>query len=240
MQDRVAGGGLAEREPNRSEADTLDRLAGERFTCRAFRPDPVPDETIEAILATAQKAPSWCNTQPWQVVITRGEATRRFRDALYAHALKGGGETDFPFPQAYEGVYRERRRECGLQLYASLGIAREARDAAARQMLENFRLFGAPHVAILTTDDKLGVYGAIDCGLYLALFMLAAQSHGVATAPQAALASQSGFLREYFRLGADRRVVCGVSFGYADRDHPANGFRTTRAPIAKAATFVDD
>ena len=221
-------------------AEALEALALERFTCRAFRPDRVPDSTIEAILATAQRSPSWCNTQPWQLLITRGEGTQRFREALYQRASEGGEEADFPFPRAYQGVYQERRRECGFQLYASLGIGRGAREEARRQMLENFRLFGAPHVAILTTDEALGVYGAIDCGAYLMMFLLAAQSQGIATAPQAALASQSGFIRDYFKLGPDRRMVCGVSFGFADADHPANGFRTGRAAISQSTTWIDE
>jgi hypothetical protein len=28
-----------------------------------------------------------------------------------------------------------------------------------------------------------------------------------------------------------RQVVCGLSLGYADTTHPANQFRTTRAPV---------
>jgi hypothetical protein len=40
-------------------------------------------------------------------------------------------------------------------------------------------------------------------------------------------------------LGDDRRVVCGISFGFADRDHKVNSYRTSRAKISDAATFVD-
>jgi hypothetical protein len=34
-------------------------------------------------------------------------------------------------------------------------------------------------------------------------------------------------------------VVCGISFGYADRDHRINGYRTSRASVSDAAVFVD-
>ena len=91
-----------------------------------------------------------------------------------------------------EGVYRDRRKVCGVQLYQSLGIGKDDRAAAAEQALENFRLFGAPHVAIVTTDEKLGVYGMLDCGLYAQSFMLAARDSGVDTIAQAALASYPG------------------------------------------------
>jgi len=47
-------------------------------------------------------------------------------------------------------------------------------------------------------------------------------------------------IRRHFDLADDRRVVCGISFGYADHGHKVNSYRTSRAPIADAVTFVDD
>ena len=41
--------------------------------------------------------------------------------------------SDFPFPERYEGVYQDRRRECAWQLYDSVGIARGDRAASAEQ-----------------------------------------------------------------------------------------------------------
>jgi nitroreductase len=221
--------------------DVLENLLAQRFSCRAFRPDPVPLATIERLLEAAQKTASWCNSQPWQLVITSGAATRKFRDALYPVAASGAPlNGDFVFPREYRGVYLERRRESGFQLYNTLGIARGDKAAYAKQALENFNFFGAPHVAIITSDEALGVYGAVDCGGYVNNFMLAAQALGLATVPQAALAFHSAVVRRHFGLGDDRRVVCGISFGFPDRDHKVNSYRTSRASIADAVTFVDE
>ena len=92
------------------------------------------------------------------------------------------------------------------------------RSASAEQAAKNFELFGAPHVAIVTTETALGVYGAVACGLYVQSFLLAAQSLGVGAIPQAALAIDSTFVREYFDLPDTRRVVCGISFGWPAPD----------------------
>jgi len=220
--------------------DVLEQLMAARYSCRGFRPDPVPRATIEQILGAAQKTASWCNSQPWQVVITSGEATAKFRDVIYPAAVSGAPMSgDFEFPREYRGVYLDRRRESGFQLYNAVGIARGDKAAAAQQALQNFNFFGAPHVAIITTDEALGVYGAVDCGGYVTSFMLAAQALGVATVPQAALAFHAGVVRKHFGLGDDRRVVCGISFGYADPDHKANSYRTGRAALGEVATFVD-
>ena len=221
--------------------EVLEDLLGERFSCRAFRPDPVPRATIERILAAAQKTASWCNSQPWRLEIVSGQATKKFRDVMYGAATSGKPNSgDFPFPREYRGVYLQRRRESGFQLYNTLGIAKGDKAAYAKQALENFNFFGAPHVAIIHTDEALGVYGAIDCGAYVSNFMLAAQALGLGTIPQAALAHQSALIRRHFKIGDDRRVVCGISFGFAERDHRINSYRTSRAGVAEAAAFVDD
>ena len=154
--------------------------------------------------------------------------------------LRRAEDGDFSFPREYLGVYLERRRESGFQLYNTLGIARGDKAAYAKQALENYNFFGAPHVAIIHTDEPLGIYGAIDCGAYVGNFMLAAQALGLGTIPQAALARQSGLIRRHFKLGDDRRVVCGISFGFADHAHKVNSYRTSRASVADTVTFVEE
>lgn len=221
------------------DADTFARLLSLRHSCRGFRLDPLPQELLQRIVTMAQATASWCNAQPWQVHITRGDATERFRAAMLAPTVDGEPGADFAWPREYRGVYQERRRECGLALYESVGVRRGDREAAARQALENYRLFGAPHAALITTDEALGIYGAIDCGAYAANFMLAATSLGVATIAQAALAARPQRIRDFFGLGDDRKVVCGISLGYADAAHPANAFRTTRATPDDVVHWVD-
>lgn len=222
-------------------AGALDGLLRTRFSCRAYRPAPVPRATIEAALATAQATPSWCNTQPWQLAIVSGDALRRLTADLVAAASGGTtGETpDFPFPAGYVGEYRERRKVCGVQLYQSLGIARDDRARAREQSLENFRCFGAPHVAIVSTDADLGFYGGVDCGLWLMSFMLALRARGVDSIAQAALASHPDTIRRHVALDPSRRIVCGVSFGFGDLVHPVNGYRTERATLDRFATFLE-
>ena len=218
----------------------LEELLDERYSCRAYRPEPVPRPTIDRILTAAQRTASWCNSQPWQVLIASGEAKEKFRKLIYTEAASGAEDGhDFTPPREYLGVYQERRRESGFQLYNTLGITRGDKAAYGKQALENYNFFGAPHVAIIHTDEPLGIYGAIDCGAYVGNFMLAAQALGLGTIPQAALARHSGLIRRHFKLGDSRRVVCGISFGFADREHRINSYRTSRAGLADSVDFVE-
>jgi nitroreductase len=161
---RVALGGEAPK-PRYSTEDrigVLEELLNERYSVRAFLPQEVPRQTIEQVLAAAQRTASWCNSQPWQVVIASGAAKERFRKLIHAEASSGAPEDgDFSFPREYLGVYLERRRESGFQLYNTLGIARGDKSAYARQALENYNFFGAPHVAIIHSTEA--PMSAISC-----------------------------------------------------------------------------
>ena len=210
-----------------------------RHSCRAFLPQPVPRATVERILTLAQRTASWCNCQPWQVAITEGDGTRRLRDALERRAQVEGFKPDFSFPREYRDEYLARRRESGFQLYGAVGVPRGDREAYRRQEMRNFALFDAPHVAIITTDEALGEYGAMDCGGYVANFLLAAQANGVSTVAQASLAMYPEVLREVLGIGPGRRVVCGISFGFEDTAHAANSYRTRRAGVAESVSWVD-
>jgi nitroreductase len=222
-----------------NDVQVLRRLIFGRATCRAYQPLQVPEAVIRSMVDVARGTASWCNTQPWDLTITSGESTDKFRCALMEQVRQNPQlNSDFPFPEEYTGVYLERRRKSGFQLYEALGIGRGDKDRRDAQSFENFRLFGAPHVAIVTVPQKLGTYGAVDAGGFINAFLLSAQAHGVATTPQAALAMQSKFIRAYFGLPDERRVVCGISFGYADTVHPVNGYRTERAQVDEIIQFV--
>lgn len=52
--------------------NTRDAIATRR-SIRRFRDDPIPEETLQAILTAATQAPSAKNRQPWRFVVVREE-----------------------------------------------------------------------------------------------------------------------------------------------------------------------
>jgi len=54
---------------------------------RAYRPDPVPERTVETLVAAAQSAPSSSNLQTWSVIVVEDEA-RKARLAEFAGSQK--------------------------------------------------------------------------------------------------------------------------------------------------------
>lgn len=210
------------------DAEVIGRLLEARSSCRRFRPDPVPRETTEQILGLAQLTASWCNSQSWGAIVIEGGELSRFSAALLSAVTSEDPELGQP---AYHNRTLERRRETGWQLYEAVGVTRGDRAGSRQQLLENFRFFGAPQTMVITSDRDLGVYGAVDCGGYVANLMLIATSFGVDTIAQAAIATKPTCVREFLGIPEDRVIVCGISFGYRDQSHPANSFTTRRDGI---------
>lgn len=211
-----------------------------RYSCRAFKPDPVPDATITQIVDAARHVPSWCNAQPWQVSITRGDSTDRLRAMLTALAEAGTAPTpDLDWPKRYSSAYAERRRACGFQLYHAAGIEKSDRGARRAQMLRNYALFDAPHCALVHSPAELGPYGAMDTGGFVTAFTLAATALGVATIAQAAVVAYAPQVRAHLNIADDRLLLCAISFGYADPQAAVNTFRTARATACDIIDWTD-
>ena len=55
---------------------------------RRLKPDPVPDELIERVIAAGTKAPSGQNTQPWAFLVVRDSAAKRWLQERYLAAMQ--------------------------------------------------------------------------------------------------------------------------------------------------------
>ena len=127
-----------------NDFETLNKILDGRYSCRAFQDKAVPIEDIHAIIQAAQKVPSWCNFQPWQVHLVRGDVRDTLSEKVMAAAIADEGAPDVPFPEKATGKHAERRRTCGLQLYQAVGVERGDRAGSRTQMLENYRFLAHP------------------------------------------------------------------------------------------------
>ncbi len=59
-----------------STRDALHRVVGARRDVRRFRPDPVPADVLERVLAAAHAAPSVGHSQPWRFLVVQDPAIR--------------------------------------------------------------------------------------------------------------------------------------------------------------------
>ncbi len=59
-------------------------LAEKRRSVRAYKPAPVPEDLLQAVLEAGRLAPSAANKQPWRFIVVRSETGRRALGTAYA------------------------------------------------------------------------------------------------------------------------------------------------------------
>ena len=70
-----------------------------RYTCRAFKPEPLSREMLDGIFGAELQAPSWANTQPWEIYLAGGETLEALRKACLENFLGGpDAKADLPRP----------------------------------------------------------------------------------------------------------------------------------------------
>ncbi|HEX7819262.1 MAG TPA: nitroreductase family protein [Sphingobium sp.] len=218
--------------------DTFSRIVHERHSVRVFLPDAVPDALLRESLALAQQAPSNCNTQSWVVHLVSGDPLERLRAALHGAVARGKPAVqDYPQHDGYRGVHRDRQIGSAKALYDALGIGREDRAERARAMLDNFRFFGAPHVAFVFLSELYGPREAADCGMFAQTLMLALAARGVGSCAQGAVAHHADIVRTELGVEGSQRLLFGIAIGREDTAQPANAARTDRAGLEEAIVF---
>ena len=218
--------------------DVLEAMTTRR-SVRGFRPDPVPRETVEAILAAASRAPSGSNIQPWKVRVTMGAEKARLSRAIHAarDAGEGTGREYQYYPREWREPYLARRRATGWGLYSLLGIGKGDRAATYRQHGRNYDFFGAPVGLFFSMDRDMEQGAWLDCGMFIQNVMLAARGFGLHTCPQAAFCDFHRVVRRELGIAEDQILLCGMALGHADPEEPANRLVTEREPVFGFATF---
>ena len=131
-----------------------------------------------------------------------------------------------------------RRMKCAEDMYASVGIVREDRDARIVQYAKNLEFFGAPVGFMFTIDRTMGEGHWADMGMLLQSIMLVARSEGLHTCPQQVWAMWHKSVTEYLNIPDERMIFCGMGLGYMDEDHPINNWRTPRMETDEFTTFL--
>jgi nitroreductase len=216
-------------------------LVRKRQSCRQFLAKPLGAARIDAVLQDAQRAPSNCNTQPWQVHIVSGATLASLTQVLVAHAETARFSPDFTWDEtAFPGPLDARRRAQGKAYYEALGIARDDKTGRHEAMLRNLTFFGAPHAAFLfmpAVGDSVRV--ASDVGMYAQTFLLSLTARGFAGVPQTLLGLFAASIRAHLGVPDEMKLLFGISFGYADPAGIAAAPIMPREPISDNCVLYD-
>ena len=212
----------------------------QRISVRAFKPDPVSRETVEAILEEARWAASGGNLQPWHVFAVAGEARQRVIEAVKAKLERSPftDENAFPiYPPRLWEPYRTRRYELGEQMYELLGIPRENKPARLLWLMRNYEFFGAPVGLFFAIDERMNPNQWAHLGMFMMALMLAAEDRGLATCAQEAWTRHAKTVEAVLGIEKPLQVYCGMALGFRDPDHAVNKLRSKRAALDEFSQF---
>lgn len=188
----------------------ITRVLLDRRATAHFRPDPVPDEYLEAILRFGVQAPSGYNLQPWRFLVVREtESRQRLQKAamdqpkvgeapvvIVAFALKGEWKTRL------DAIFREGVRR---------GVGRpehvEDNEKQASEFLDAF-----PAAVWVNRHTMIA----------LTTMMLVAEAYGLDTAPMEGFDPEA--VKREFGLPPEAEVIALLAIGFAkEPDKPYGG-----------------
>jgi len=209
-----------------------------RKSIRAFKSDPVPREALSKIAELALRAPSWANTQPWELAIVTGAKLEAVRE-VFSTQRGLRALPDFPGPEDFPEIYKTRFQNLAAKMSETAKRGKRGRDAG-EWYLQGPRLYGAPAAIYIFVDrsfceqrNGLNVWPVFDCGLLVQNLMLLATNFGLGTIVQAQAVHYPNVIRQVLGLPASKLVLLGMAVGYPDWDNPINQFRSDRETADK-------
>jgi nitroreductase len=209
-----------------------------RYSVRAFKPDPIDRNTLNRILQAALRAPSWANTQPWEIHIAGGEVLDRLREAFMQNLRNCvARKPDLAAPKQWPLAFQERMVSLHGERTATLDRVCLDRSVLKELSEVNYQFFYAPAVAYLCMDRTLTPWSVFDLGLLAQSIMLSAQHFGVDSATAVTVVAHPGLIRDELKIPNDLSIIIGIALGHADPDHPQNQYRSPRRTVQEAVTF---
>ncbi|QWF22307.1 nitroreductase [Nocardioides sp. LMS-CY] len=225
--------------------EAFDAIVRGRRSVRSYADVQVPRRTVRDVLELAARAPSNSNVQPWHTYVLTGRHKRALTDSVLRYYDTIGRtvrEFDYqPGPDGWEEPYKERRESFGEGLYGrALGLSLADVDDREFYHRRNYDFFAAPVGLIVTVARNPRLSALIDAGAYIQTILLSARSRGLSTCAQASFLDFHPAVRECLAIPTHRTIVCGISLGYEDAQHPIASNATTREPVDRHVTFLWD
>jgi nitroreductase len=201
----------------------------ERKSVRAFTDDAVAHNILKSVIDLALCAPSWGNTQPWEIYVVAGERLRTLKKRFAENFNQEvPTDPDLPIPSTWPDACAKRYKTLGKSLFEHLGIGRD--DAVARKThySKMFEGFGAPVFVYVCLDKRLSAYSMLDAGIFIQTLCLAALEEGLGSCILTHLILYARVIREELAIPDTSNIVMGVALGYEDPAVRINSFRSER------------
>lgn len=219
--------------------DTIECIKARR-SVRGFKPDPVSKEVILELIDIAKWSPSYKNSQPWETVVISG-AKKDALSKMLIELIDDGAEPcpDIPAPTAWPTPETARIDHLFKRSAEASGRSLNDPEALKEAKIANSAFYGAPYAFYLFQDASLTPWSLFDLGLFAQTLMLAACAKGLGTVPQAFATDYAMQIKKFLDIPETKRLIIGISVGYADMDAPQNALRSDRSETDEFVKWIE-
>ena len=214
------------------EAKHFEEWMKARHSVRYFQKKEIPEDTLKQIISIALQAPSWCNSQAWNIYVASGKTLSEIRTQWISKTKQGiKGYSDLP--PGHRADASERSQKTMGEFFK--GSAEFTKDPKLLQECQG-SLFNAPTIIYLTLPKGAIQYSILDLGALEMSILLAAKSHGVDSLVAYESIKYPDVLRKFCKIPDNEEIVIGISLGYED-DNITNKFRAKKLSLDEACHF---
>ena len=162
-----------------------------RYSCDTVRPDPVPREMLERLLAAAVQAPNHYHVRPWRFVVIQGSARERLGDLLVELLMEEHPNA----PQAT--IEKERAKPLRSPVIIAVGVESSTDPRA------------------LQTENICAAAAAVEN------LLLAAHAFGLGAKWRTGTPAANPRVKTFLGLDPDQPLIGFIYVGLPDKEPPA-------------------
>ena len=214
----------------------LQDASTRRHSVRQFTDQPVGKQTITKIVELAQRAPSWVNSQPWQVYCATGKALQAIKDAYREQDATGNhGNPDLAV-MSREDWDSQAQANMKQWRHEIVHHFADFDEAHAKMTQASESLYDSPVSLYITIPQNTPDWSIFDAGLFAENLMLVATAEGLGTIPTYNSVRFPAILHRVLGVPENERFIVGVSLGYPAKT-TINTYRSARQPIEETLHF---
>lgn len=211
----------------------MKNLLGARHSARAFSSQPVTNEIITKVIAEAQLAPSWENTQPYHVYVASKTSATKIREEHRAK-VKAGEKSWADFQPSQEQNFNSSALNNMKRFNQSINNL--GADGKQKFWNLNAQPFNAPVLVYITVPKNATAYEHYDAGALGYGILLAAQHNGLKGILAYEIIRYAADIHNHFDISEDERILMGIGLGYPDTQK-INQFNPGRENVNNVLTI---
>lgn len=205
----------------------FNEVVKKRKSKRWYLDKEVSKDLIIKMITEASLAVSFMNHQPWEAAVVQGKKLKEIAETLDKRQKEDRSTQSIPWPSAWPGRHEK--------------ILQKMKESQKKRILPDDPIgkwmYNAPVVIFLHIHKELNEWSLLDLGSFMQTLLLSAANLGVQTVPQARMGCNNDEVAKLLNLGPERKIILGITMGYADVDHPNNQFYSPREDLQEWTTW---